>query len=122
MPQIDDRTSYPLDGDLARELRELVQGAIKTETGTTYTLLAADFGRRISFNNASPITVTVPSGLPTNFYCFWRQRGAGQITFVASGTTLLSTDAKLKSNGQYSTGFLDWDSSEVYILDGNLAA
>jgi hypothetical protein len=122
MPQIDDRTSYPLDGDLARELRELVQGAPNAQIGTTYTVLSTDFGRRVTLSNASPITVTIPSGLPTNFFCSFIQIGAGQVTFAGSGVTLNSYSSQLKILGQHCRAYLDWTASETYNLAGDLTA
>lgn len=123
MGEITNRTDNPLDGDLSQELRELVQGDRKTISATSYTVVDDDFGRRLSFTSASAVAVEVPAGLQSNFYCFWRQRGGGQITFSAgAGASLLSTDSQLKSNGQYSTGIIDWDDADTYILDGNLTA
>lgn len=123
MPQIDDRTAYPLDGNLARELRELWQGAPNQQTGTTYTIQASDFGRRISFNNVSAITVTIPSGLPTDFYCYIRQTGAGQVTVAAgSGVTLNSYSSQFKLLGQYATAYIDANGTNSYIMDGALTA
>jgi hypothetical protein len=122
MPQIDDRASYPLDGNLSTELRELVQGAPNTQVGTTYTVVLGDFGRRVTLNNSNPITVTIPSGLPTNFFCSFIQLGAGQVTFVASGVTLNSYSSQLKILGQHCRAYLDWTASETYNLAGDLTA
>lgn len=123
MGELTSRTDHPLDGDLSQELRELVQGDRKTISATSYTLIDDDFGRRLSFTSGTAVTVTVPPGLQSNFYCFWRQRGGGQLTFVAgSGVTLGSESSQLKSRGQYATGIIDWDDTNVFIIDGNLTA
>lgn len=122
MPEISDRTSIPLDGGFATELRELVQGEPNNQTGTTYTVLSSDFGRRVTLNNSSAITVTIPSGLPTNFYCSFIQLGAGQVEFSPSGVTLNSYSSQRKILGQHCRAYLDWTASETYNLSGDLTA
>jgi hypothetical protein len=120
--EISNRTDHPLDGPLSQELRELIQGAPNNQTGTTYTVVSGDFGRRITLNNSSPITVTIPSGLPTNFFCFFIQTGTGQVTFAASGVTLNSYSSQLKMLGQHCRAYIDWTASETYNLAGDLTA
>jgi hypothetical protein len=70
--------------------------AINAQTGTTYTLVAADAANAlVQLNNASAITLTVPPsvfsiGDQINVY----QRGAGQVTFAqGSMVTIRSTGA-----------------------------
>jgi len=123
MPDIDDRTAYPLDGPLAGELRELVQGAPKTITGTSYTLLADDLGRLLVTTNGAAVQITVPSGLPANFHCDFCQDGGGQVEFLqGSGTTLRSYSSQRKILGQHCRARIDWLSSETYNLAGDLTA
>ena len=77
------------------------------QTGTTYTVLAADAGKLVDYTNASAIAVTLPATFPVGFNCDWLQGGAGQITFAAaSGGTLVNRQSHTKSYGQYAGGSL----------------
>lgn len=123
MPQINNRTAYPVDGTNAREFRELSIGYTKIVTDTTYTILAADFGIDLFFQNSSAITVTVPSGLDSNFRCRIFQDSTGQVTVSAgSGVTLNAYSGWTKLAGQHAAATLTHRSSEVYNLAGNTTA
>jgi hypothetical protein len=58
--------------------------ALNAQTGTTYTLVAADSGKLVTLDNVSAITLTIP---PTVFSAGQlidiQQIGAGQVTFAA---------------------------------------
>lgn len=89
-----------------------------TQTGTTYTVLAADNGKVVTLNNASAITVTVPT-LSAGFSCTFIQKGAGQVTFSASGTTINNAHSQTKTYGQYSSVTLYGLSSTSFVLAGD---
>jgi len=77
------------------------------QTGTTYTLVAADANKLVTASNASAITITVPpSVFSANDVINVQQIGAGQVTFAAgSGVTITSngaTSAAPKLRVQYS--------------------
>ena len=92
-----------------------------TQTGTTYTFVAADNGKIVTFNNGSTITVTVPTGLPVGFNCTGIQLGAGQVGFTAaSGVTLNSYLSQYKILGQHGAATLISYTTNVYNLSGNL--
>lgn len=65
-------------------------GSPNVQTGTTYTVLPSDYGRIVTFNNASAITVTLPQqSTNATFAGFWFQYqniGAGTVTFVKEGS------------------------------------
>jgi hypothetical protein len=123
MPQIDNRTSYPVNGATAEAIRELAIGYTKTVVTTTYTILAADIGVDLFFSNSSAITVTVPSGLDSNFRCRIFQDSTGQVTVQAgSGVTLNAYSGWTKLAGQHAGANLTHRASEVYNLAGNLSA
>jgi hypothetical protein len=69
--------------------------AFNAQTGTTYTLVAADSSKLVTASNASAIVVTIPpavfaAGEAINL----QQIGAGQVTFAAgAGVTITSTGA-----------------------------
>ncbi|MHA8084249.1 hypothetical protein U8695_01600 [Aquirufa antheringensis] len=89
------------------------------QTGTTYTLTAADNGKIITFNNASAITVTVPA-LSVGFNCMILQKGTGQVTLSASAVTISNRYGYTKTAGQYSMFTLVCIASNVYISSGDM--
>jgi len=93
-----------------------------TQTGTTYTILATDNGRQVTFNNASAITVTVPTGLGAGFSCICKQLGAGQVTFTGSGLTIHNRQSQLKMAGQYAICSLIADIADGIVLAGDTSA
>lgn len=64
---------------------------------TSYTLLTTDNGKQIITTSATPVTITVPTGLQVGFNCQVLQQGAGQVSFVGSGTTLRYSSFELPS-------------------------
>lgn len=69
--------------------------SFNAQTGTTYTLVAADLGKWVTAANASAITVTVPpSVFSAGNVVHLQQTGDGQVTFAqGSGVTITSTGA-----------------------------
>ncbi len=58
-------------------------GAVNDQTGvTTYTVVAHDNGILLIFNDASPVAVTLNSGLPTPYFFFAANTGAGVATMT----------------------------------------
>jgi len=103
--------------------------AFNAQTGTSYTLglSDADFGLMLTLSNASAITLTVPNESSVNFpvgsSINFTQLGAGQVTVAAaSGVTINSQGAKMKTTGTYAVGSLIKMSSNNWLLFGNLAA
>lgn len=89
------------------------------QTGTTYTLTAADSGKIITFNSSSAITLTVPS-LSVGFNCMVVQKGTGQVTLSASGVTISNRYGYTKTAGQFSMFTLVCIASNVYISSGDM--
>ena len=74
---------------------------VNAQTGTTYTLAATDANAFITLNNASAITLTLPTGLATGFQCTVAQLGSGTVGLAAgSGATIVTTAANKKLNAQ----------------------
>lgn len=94
--------------------------------GTSYTVGAADLGKRKRTTNASAVTVTLPNDREQGFSCLLCQAGAGQVTFsAASGATLYNRVGYAKSAGQWSEVSLTVDSnsggtSAVWVLSGDV--
>lgn len=100
------------------------------QTGTSYTLVAADHGKVVTLSNASAITLTVPQQSTTTlrkgFWCIIRQIGAGQVTVAKEGSdTINSIDTALKLRAQYSEARVDLQtagSPNTWGLFGDIVA
>ena len=101
--------------------------ALNAQTGTTYTLVAADASNKlVELNNASAITLTVPPsvfsiGEQINVY----QRGAGQVSFAqGAGVTIRSTGATStapKLRAQYSAATVICIGVSEFLIVGDLS-
>jgi hypothetical protein len=96
--------------------------SINDQTGTAYTLLASDNGKVVVLNNGSAVTVTVPSGLGAGFNCSFVQKGAGQVTFSASSTTINNRQSHTKINAQYGVASLLAYAADTFVLAGDTAS
>ena len=128
--------STPLDGT---EKMLMVEGAdsrrttsgdvaaigspIKTETGTTYTFLAADRNKWVRLNNAGSITATVNAATHTaGDEITVEQTGAGVFTLTAgAGMTLSSSGSLLASSGQYAVLSIKFITASLAIVVGDRA-
>jgi hypothetical protein len=96
------------------------------QTGTTYTLVLTDAGKCVECNNASAITLTIPTNasvaFPVGTVIEIFQQGAGQVTVAgAGGVTLRSDGAKVKCAAQYATISLRQRATDEWVLAGDLA-
>jgi hypothetical protein len=97
------------------------------QTGTTYSLVLADLGKLVELNNASDITVTIPTNASQAFAIGDRidlmQTGAGQVTVSpASGVTLTAYDAQYKLSGQWACATLIKRDTNSWVLIGNITS
>lgn len=61
------------------------------QTGTSYTVLATDRGKHVTFSNASPVAVTLPQAtgsFSANYYCYVENIGAGLVTITPTTSTI----------------------------------
>ena len=100
--------------------------SFNAQTGTTYTLVAADLGKLVTLSNASGITLTVPpsvfaAGNQINI----QQIGAGQVTLAqGAGVTITSTGATAsapKLRAQYSGATIICTASNAFTVLGDLS-
>ena len=99
----------------------ITSNAINALTGTTYSLLAADNGKVITWSNASGVTLTVPTSLPVGFNTTIIQIGAGLVGITgASGVTLNSFEGKLRTAGQHTAVSIISYSSNIFNIAGGL--
>jgi hypothetical protein len=110
----------------------IITNSINTQTGTTYTTVAGDAAALITLNNASAITVSIPTNATTAYAVgtqinFAWITGAGQptITAVTPGTTTIlstgatSTSPKLRVANSVATAIkIDTDK---WLVTGDLA-
>jgi hypothetical protein len=102
--------------------------ATEDVTGTSYTLVAGDLGKRKRATNAAAVTVTLPNSMEQGFSVLFCQAGAGQITFAAdSGATLNNRAGHSKTAGQWSEISLTVDpnsdgNSASWVLSGDSAS
>jgi hypothetical protein len=100
--------------------------ASSADFANSITLAASDSGCIKNCTAASPVTVTLPGTLPKTFYCTIVQAGAGQISFVASGSASVHNRQGLThSAGQYATCALTvmstTGSNAAFVLAGDCA-
>ena len=107
--------------------------ALNAQTGTSYTLVAGDVGKLVTFSSAgtgSPatVTVTVPTGIASiGQRIDLAQLGTGQVTVTGgSGVTVNATPTQ-KLRTQYSAATLICTATTAtptatYLLVGDLAA
>jgi hypothetical protein len=106
----------------------VIQGpvAVKTITGTAYTLTRDDAYKVLRFTSNSAITLTVPSdataNIPVGAGVEVHQKGTGQITFAAgSGATLHLRGSFNRTAGQFAVAGLRKDAANTFSLAGDLA-
>lgn len=99
---------------------------INEQTGTAYTLVAADAGKLLKMDNAAATTLTVPPnssvafdiGVTVNVVNY----GAGQVTLTAgAGVTIYSYNSALGITGQYGQAVLTKCDTDLWIAAGLLS-
>ena len=99
--------------------------AFNAQTGTTYTLVAADASKVVTASNAGAITVTVPPSVyVAGDIITVVQTGAGQVTFAQNGTTIQSTGATAtapKIRAQYAAAQVICTASNTFVIVGDIA-
>ncbi len=96
------------------------------ETGTTYTLLAANLNQLVTLNNASAITLTVPpSVFSAGDVINIAQIGAGQVTLSqGAGVTINSTGATAtapKLRARYSAASIICTAANTFLVVGDIS-
>jgi plastocyanin len=94
--------------------------AVNAQTGTTYTLVQGDNGRVITMNNASAITLTIPSNLTAGFNCMIVQYGVGTVTIAGSGVTVVNRSNYNKTGGQYAIVTIVSPVANTFITGGDM--
>lgn len=100
-----------------------LQKEITNNNTNNYTLTDADDHYTIFVNNSSAITITVPLGLKSNFYCGFIHEGTTDVIFIAESGVTLTNPIGLKSKGKGLPTFIEKKLAlEIYYLLGNTKA
>jgi len=99
--------------------------AVRTQSGTTYTLVLGDAGDYIQTTSSTAVTITVPLQSSVTWAAdteiYFEQNNTGQITIAgASGVTINSSET-LKSFARYSVIALKRVADDVWTLTGERA-
>ena len=100
--------------------------SFNAQTGTTYTLVAADLGKLVTTSNASAVTVTIPpSVFSAGNQINLQSIGVGLTSFVAgAGVTITSTGASAAApilRARYSACTIMCTASNVFTVVGDLS-
>jgi hypothetical protein len=100
--------------------------SFNAQTGTTYTLVAADLGKLVTTSNASAVTVTVPpSVFATGNIINLQSIGVGLTTLAqGAGVTITSTGATAsapKLRARYSACSIICTGSNTFTVIGDIA-
>lgn len=100
--------------------------SFNAQTGTTYTLVAADLGKLVTTSNGSPVTVTIPPSVFTAGNQINVQSiGVGLTTFAAgAGVTITSTGATAAApvlRARYSACTIICTASNTFTVVGDIS-
>jgi hypothetical protein len=100
--------------------------AFNAQTGTTYTLVAADLGKLVTTSNASAVTVTIPPSVFTTGNIINVQSiGVGLTSFAqGAGVTITSTGASASApilRARYSAASIICTGSNTFTIVGDLS-
>ena len=97
-------------------------------TSTSYSITSSDLYKRIEFNSASPITVTIPAditlNLPVGSSIELLQANAGKITVQGESVSVLiyGPDNQFKSRVQWSSIFIEKRAANSWLVTGDTEA
>jgi hypothetical protein len=99
---------------------------LNAQTGTTYTLVAADSGKLVTSSNANPVVITIPPSIfAAGEQINVQSIGAGLTSFAAgSGVTVTSTGATSAApilRAQFSACTIICTASNVFTVIGDLS-
>lgn len=103
------------------------KGNINRQTGTSYTLIAADSGKIVELANAASIALTADPALPAGFCCTIVQALAGVVTIASTGSgTVVNRQSQFKTAGANAlcTAYVrsNSGSNAVFVFGGDTAA
>ncbi len=88
-----------------------VAAAVNAQTGTTYTVLATDWGKLLTFSNGSAVAVTLPQANSTTFANGWWvsvvNLGVGAATITPTTSTIQGAATLVLATGEGATIYSD---------------
>lgn len=122
---------YPADlnsiqDDYDDKIDAVTLPAFNAQVGTTYTMVLADRDKIVTCDNASDITVTIPTSASVAYdvgaSVTFVQKGAGQILFDPdTGVTMNSLEGRDQTAGQYAVATLIKTATDEWLLTGAIA-
>ena len=95
------------------------------QSGTSYTLVLADSGKRVAMSNAAANTVTIPPNsavaFPVDTLLFVSQDGVGATSIAAGAGVTINTYEGLKVGGQYKMVSLLKTATDTWMAIGTTA-
>jgi len=97
--------------------------SLNAQTNTTYSLVASDQDKLITFSNTSPVTVTVPvDTFSVGNVINLLNLNTGKVTLVGASGVTVNPSASLSLGGQYAMASLVCVASNSFVLAGNITA
>jgi len=116
-----------ISGDVltAAQMNALDALAFNAQTGTTYTLVAADKYKLVTTSNGSAVTITIPTGVFTAGESINVQSiGVGLTTISGAAVTITSTGASAIApilRARYSAATIICTAAGVFTVIGDIA-
>jgi hypothetical protein len=99
--------------------------AVRTQSGTTYTLVLGDAGDYIQTTSTTAVTITVPPQADVTWAAdteiYFEQNNTGQLTIAAGSGVTINSSETLKSFARYSVIALKRVAENVWTLTGERA-
>jgi len=99
---------------------QFTTGAVDTLTASR-NVSNADLGETLYYTGAGNITLTIPSGLSTGWWCRVVQGGAGKVTLAGSGVTVSGKQGQLSTGGQWHVIEVRRLTASQYVVHGDTA-
>ena len=103
----------------------LVNTAFNAQTGTTYTLVAADSGKLVTSSNASAVVITIPASIfAAGEQINVQSIGVGLTTISGGAVTITSTGASAIApilRARYSAATIICTAANVFTVIGDLS-
>jgi len=98
---------------------------VRTQSGTSYTLVLGDAGDYIQTTSSTAVTITVPPQADVTWAAdteiYFEQNDTGQLTIAAGSGVTINSSETLKSFARYSVIALKRVASDVWTLTGERA-
>jgi len=109
----------------AAQMNAILDLAFNAQTGTTYTLVAADKNKLVTSSNGASVVITIPAGVFTAGQQINIQSiGVGLTTISGGAVTITSTGASAAApilRARYSAATVICTASNVFTVVGDLS-